>query len=136
KNIRNAMGTQILLQAGLWHRLGISYLAVTNCELFLSKYNDTSPVEDVVKAHCRAASFMAATGRIDEALTRIEQLDSSLLRSLKVYQYWASYLGLLKLRRAIHRGDLAAADLLVLQLSSSATLEPECAQEISICKID
>jgi len=42
-------------------------------------------------------------GRFDEALERLEDVDQEPLRTLKVYQYWSTYIGLLKLRRAIHR---------------------------------
>lgn len=59
KNIHNAMGSQILLQSSLWSRLGMSYLAWMNCELFLAKYKGDSPVEDVVKALCRGAYIVS-----------------------------------------------------------------------------
>ncbi|KAL7267537.1 APC5 protein [Rhizina undulata] len=136
KYIHNAMGSQILLQSSLWGRLGISYLSQLNCELFLAKYSKNSPVEDVVKAICRSAYIMSMRGKFDEALERLELVEQDSLRSLKVYQYWATYIGLLKLRRAIYRDDTAAADLLLQQLSSSPYVEPDCALEIAIARID
>lgn len=60
KHIKNAMGTQILTQAALWNRLGCSYLASMHCDLFLSKYTNSSPIEDVVKAKCKSASIVRA----------------------------------------------------------------------------
>lgn len=42
-------------------------------------------------------------GRFDEALEILEEVDQEALRTLNVYQYWSTYIGLLKLRRAIHR---------------------------------
>lgn len=46
---------------------------------------------------------MALRGKSDEALERLDQVDQECLRTLKVYQYWATYVGLLKLRQAIYR---------------------------------
>lgn len=103
KNIHNAMGSQILLQSSLWSRLGVSYLGWMNCELFLAKYKHDSPVEDVVKALCRGAYIMSMRGRFDEALERLDGVEQECLRTLKVYQYWATYVGLLKLRSAIYK---------------------------------
>lgn len=105
-------------------------------DLFLSKYTAHSPLEDIVKAECRSASMLSLTGRFDEALARIESLSPNLLRTLKINQYHSTYLGLLKLRRAIHHGDLSSADLLLLQLSSNQFPDPECALEIQMCEVD
>ncbi|PWW73845.1 hypothetical protein C7212DRAFT_300781 [Tuber magnatum] len=136
KNIHNAMGSQILLQSSLWSRMGISYLSWMNCEVFLSKYRVNSPIEDVVKALCRSAYIMSLRGKTDEALERLDQVDQECLRALKVYQYWATYVGLLKLRQAMYKGDTAAAELLLQQLSASPYVEPDCALEIAICRLD
>lgn len=53
--IHNAVGSQMILQSSVWSRLGISYLATLNCELYIMKYKKESPVEDIVKAICRSA---------------------------------------------------------------------------------
>ena len=45
-------------------------------------------------------------GRFDEALEKLEEVDQESLRTLNVYQYWSTYIGLLRLRRAIHRSVL------------------------------
>lgn len=102
KYIRNAMGSQVLLQSALWSRLGVAYLSRTNCVVFLKKYQNDSPVEDVVKAMCRDAYILSMTGRTKEALENLDNVSQDHLRSLKVYQYWAAYHGLIKLRRAIY----------------------------------
>ncbi|KAF8476143.1 anaphase-promoting complex subunit 5-domain-containing protein [Kalaharituber pfeilii] len=136
KNIHNAMGSQILLQSAIWGRLGISYLSWMNCELFLAKYKAQSPIEDAVKALCRGSYIISMRGRFDEAFERLEEVDQESLRTLKVYQYWATYIGLLKLRRAIYRGDIASADMLLEQLAASPLVEPDCALEIAMAKID
>ncbi|KAI5821094.1 anaphase-promoting complex subunit 5-domain-containing protein [Pyronema omphalodes] len=136
QQIYNAMGSQILLHSTLWSRLGISHMAGLNCTLFLSKYHDGSPSEDLVVALCRSAYIISMRGRFDEALDRLEQADPEALRSLKIYQYWASYIGLIKLRRAVFRNEFSAANLLLQQLTSSEQVEPDCALEISIARIE
>ena len=96
-------------------------------------------------------------GRFDEALEKLEEVDQEALRRLNVYQYWSTYIGLLKVRRAIHRsvnvlpasehiiatkslleirGDISSADTLLEQLAASPLMEPDCALEIALAKID
>ena len=48
---------------------------------------------------------MSLRGKADEALERLDQVDQECLRTLKVYQYWATYVGLLKLRQAMYKYD-------------------------------
>lgn len=136
QRIQNAMGSQILLQSTMWGRLGISQLAWINCELFLSKYSGASPSEDLVVALCRGAYIISMRGRFEEALDRLDQVDQEALRSLKIYQYWSSYVGVIKLRRAIYAGEFAAAELLLQQLTCTEQIESDCALEISIGRIE
>lgn len=103
QRIHNAMGSQILLESSLWLRLGVCQMAWINFELFLSKYEAISPSEDLVVALCRSSYLISMRGRFDEALERLDQVDQESLRSLKIYQFWASYIGLIKLRRAVFR---------------------------------
>lgn len=46
---------------------------------------------------------LCVRGRYDEALESIENIDQESIRSIKVYQYWANYVGLLKLKKAVAR---------------------------------
>lgn len=46
---------------------------------------------------------LAQRGRYEDALTRMEEIDKETLRTLKYSQYWTSNLGLIKLRRHLHR---------------------------------
>jgi anaphase-promoting complex subunit 5 len=136
QQINNAMGSQILLQSTLWSRLGVSQLAWINCELFLSKYDGGSPSEDLVNALCRSAYIISMRGRFDEALDRLDQVDQEALRSLKIYQYWSSYVGLIKARRAVFAGEFAAAELLLQQLISTEQIDSDFSLEISITRIE
>lgn len=89
-------------------------------ELFLQCYAEESPVEDVVHAICKSA-FLVGTlvtidlkrsdeieqlyqkGRYEDAIARMEEVDEETLRTLRYSQYWTANLGLLKLRRYLHR---------------------------------
>ncbi|KAF3941436.1 hypothetical protein ABW19_dt0208121 [Dactylella cylindrospora] len=132
--IHNAFGSQLILQSTVWSRLGVSYAAILNCELFVTKYRKNSPVEDIVKARCRSAFLIAQKGRFDEALDRLENMDAESLRTLKYYQHWATYGGLIRLRRELFRGDYAAAEYNLQQLLASSSTEPESLVEIQLCK--
>ena len=46
---------------------------------------------------------MAQRGRFNEALERMEEADAESLRTLRIQQYWATILGMLKLRRELYR---------------------------------
>ncbi|KAF3912649.1 hypothetical protein ABW21_db0201453 [Orbilia brochopaga] len=135
KGINNAFGSQMILQSAVWTRLGVNYAAVLNCELFITKYAKNSLVEDVVKAKCRTAFLIAQRGRFDEALERLGSIDQETLRTLKYYQYWATYGGLIRLKREIFRGDLAAAEYNLQQLLASSSTEPDCLIDIQLSKV-
>lgn len=44
---------------------------------------------------------MSMRGRAQQALDYLDNIDQDALRSLKIHQYWAAYVGLIKLRRAV-----------------------------------
>ncbi|KAF3917308.1 hypothetical protein AA313_de0209030 [Arthrobotrys entomopaga] len=135
KGIYNAIGSQMILQSSVWTRLGVNYAAVLGCELFLTKYWKNAPVEDLVKAQCRTAFLIAQKGRFEEALDKLENIDAESLRTLKYYQYWATYGGLIRLKRELFRGDFAAAEYNLQQLLASSSTEPECVVEIQLCRV-
>lgn len=57
---------------------------------------------------------MSLRGKADEALERLDQVDQECLRTLKVYQYWATYVGLLKLRQAMYKYDPSSCTVLLI----------------------
>lgn len=136
KGIHNAFGSQMMLQSAVWSRLGVAAAAIINCELFVGKYAKYAPTEDMVKAQCRSAFLIAQRGRFDDALDRLDNIDKESLRTLRFYQYWAMYGGLIRLKRELSRGDLSAAGYALHQLlSSSSTNEADCLIEIQLCKV-
>ena len=52
-----------------------------------------------------AKSFwqLAQRGRYEDSLTRMQEVDEEAMRTLRHFQYWASNLGIIKLRRHLHR---------------------------------
>ncbi|KAF3930182.1 hypothetical protein ABW20_dc0100928 [Dactylellina cionopaga] len=135
RGIHNAFGQQMVQQSSLWTRLGVNYAAVLSCELFVTKYRKNAPMEDIVKAECRTALLIAQKGRFEEALDKLENIDAECLRTLKYYQYWASYGGLIRLKRELFRVDFAAAEYNLQQLLAASSTEKECLVEIQLCKV-
>lgn len=46
---------------------------------------------------------LSQKGRYEDAIARMEEIDGETLRNLRYSQYWTAQLGLLKLRRHLHR---------------------------------
>ncbi|KAL9132294.1 MAG: hypothetical protein Q9175_006534 [Cornicularia normoerica] len=137
KNIANAVGSQMSMQFSIFGRLaGISCQAWLSGELFLQCYTDQSPVEDVVHCICKSALLLAQRGRYEDALTRMEEVDEETLRTLRHYQYWTSNLGLIKLRRHLHRDKLAAAETVLAQLQAPSNLGQDLRFSILTLEID
>lgn len=62
-------------------------------------------VLSLVNYHQQLTFFfkLAQKGRYDQAVTQLNKIPSDTLRTLKNQQHWTFYLGLLKLRRQLHR---------------------------------
>ncbi|KAH7037478.1 anaphase-promoting complex subunit 5-domain-containing protein [Microdochium trichocladiopsis] len=138
KNMKGMMGSQMALNISLWDRLGVSYLSSTGCEVFLRCHAQHSVFDDELKVTSRQASMLALRGKYDEALARLEGIDSNALRSWKPSQYWHKFRGIIKLRRDLHRNNLAGADYLLTQLlqNKADDLEPDLGFVIDNLHID
>ncbi|KAI9715902.1 MAG: hypothetical protein M1812_005722 [Candelaria pacifica] len=136
KNIKNVIGPQMLIQSSVFGRLGVMHLSWSYCDLFLRCYADHGPIEELLRCICRSAYMMVQRGRFDEAMARMDEVDVDSLRTLKHYQYWATFSGLLKLTHELHRNNLIAADHLLTQLQSSSESDPDIAVTISMLRID
>jgi anaphase-promoting complex subunit 5 len=136
KNMMNNIGAQMMLQSSLWSRLGVTELSWSYCEVFLRCYSRLAPFEDILKFTCRAAYLLAQKGHYDEAMEKLEGLDANALRSLKANQYWLMFRGILRLKRDLHKNNLAGADQLLSQLIQCRGGDPDLAFELSLLKID
>lgn len=46
---------------------------------------------------------LSQKGRHEDALARMDEIDEETLRNVRYLQYWTAHIGLLKLRRYLHR---------------------------------
>ncbi|KAH8196015.1 hypothetical protein TruAng_009822 [Truncatella angustata] len=138
RNMKSMMGSQMSLNIALWDRLGISFLSTTTCEVFLRCHAKHCVFDDELKVASRIASMLALKGKYDEALQRLENMDSNSLRSWKASQYWHKFRGIIKLRRDLHRNDLDGAEYLLSQLlqNKQEDLEPDLAFVIDSLHIE
>lgn len=116
KNMMDNIGSQMMVQSSLWSRVGNTHLAWSYCEVFLRCHSKLAPFDDILKFTSRAAYILAQKGLFNEAMERLESLDANALRSLKANQYWLMFRGILRLKRDLHKNNLAGADQLLLQL--------------------
>ncbi|KAI1211931.1 anaphase-promoting complex subunit 5-domain-containing protein [Annulohypoxylon truncatum] len=129
RNMKNMIGSQLSINIALWDRLGIAYLSMTTCEVFLRCHARHSIFDDELKVTSRQASILTLKGKYDEALGILEGMDANSLRAWKPSQYWHKFRGIIKLRRDLHRNNLDGAELLISQLlqSKNEDLEPDLA---------
>ncbi|KAI1483426.1 hypothetical protein K445DRAFT_61104 [Daldinia sp. EC12] len=129
RNMKNMVGSQLSINIALWDRLGIAYLSVATCEIFIRCHARNSIFDDELKVTSRQASMLTLKGKYDEALEILEGMDANSLRAWKPSQYWHKFRGIIKLRRDLHRNNLDGAELLLSQLlqSKNDDLEPDLA---------
>ncbi|KAK1452726.1 anaphase-promoting complex protein [Colletotrichum cuscutae] len=138
RNMKNMFGAQLSILIALWDRLGLSQLSAMDCEIFLRCHARHSIFDDELKVTSRLASQLAARGKFDEALQKLEALDENALRSWKPSQYWYKYRGIIKLKRDLHHNNLDGAEQLLSQLlqSKKDDLEPDMAFVVDLLHID
>ncbi|KJZ79321.1 hypothetical protein HIM_01472 [Hirsutella minnesotensis 3608] len=138
RNLKSMFGSQLSLQAALWHRLGQTYLSVLNSDTFLRCHAMHSVFDDELKHTCRLSLELAERGRYTEGLEKLESSDANSLRSWKPSQYWHKYRGILKLKRDLRHNKLDGAERLLNQLLQSKMddLEPDMAFIIDSMNID
>lgn len=138
KNMKNMFGSQLSLYAALWTRLGVNSMTTMTCEIFLRCHAEHSVFDDELKLTCRLAFSLADRGKYDEALETLDGVERNSLRSWKPSQYWHKCRGIIKLKRDLHRNNLAGARQLLHQLLQvqKDDLEPEMAFTIDTLHID
>ncbi|KAH3986954.1 hypothetical protein HBH98_025910 [Parastagonospora nodorum] len=129
ENVSNH-GTQMLLQATLFSRLGLPHMANVHCELLLDCYYGSCPVDESIRAIGRRAFTMSSEGRYDEAIATLEAIDANTHKSLKYHQYLVLCTGVIKFKRAIRRSNWAACAHLL------NTVQPQPAADPSSTPLD
>ncbi|KAK2819988.1 hypothetical protein FQN49_007831 [Arthroderma sp. PD_2] len=136
KDRHDSMGPQMMLHASLYGRLGLTHITWAMYETFLECYSDLSPIEDNLRATCRSSQLLSWSGRHDDAVKQMNSFPSETLQSLKHQQTWAFFMGLLKLRRQLHRDDQRAAEHILTQLEGASPPDPEVSTTLNLMKVD
>ncbi|KAL8695853.1 MAG: hypothetical protein Q9224_003114 [Gallowayella concinna] len=78
---------------------------------------------------------LARKGQYDEAISRMDMVEPEALRTLKYQQFWNTNLGILKLRRHLHKDELDAGEHILVQLRTAPAEVPELQFNISILEV-
>ncbi|KAL6713553.1 APC5 protein [Lecanora helva] len=136
KSAVNVVGSQMSMHSAIFGRIGVNCQAWLSGELFLQCYAKHSPVEDVIHCVCRSSFLLSQRGRYEDAIVRMEEIGEENLRTLRYYQYWTAQVGLLKLRRYLHQGNIIAAENVLTQLRTPLNLSQELNFSVSILEIE
>ncbi|KAL1961512.1 hypothetical protein VTN77DRAFT_1653 [Rasamsonia byssochlamydoides] len=136
KNLLTSMGPQLLFQASLFARIGLSHIALLHCDIFRECYAGKAPFEDYLKTTFRSCQLLAQSGCYKQAIARINEISPEMLRSLKANQHWSYYSGILKLQRQIYRDDTIAAEHLLSQLQDMQLPEIDLSLHLSFLEIE
>lgn len=132
----NSQGAQMLLQSTLYSRLGITHLSDVYCDLLLHCYGDSCPIDEHIRAVCRCAFSLMQSGRYEEALRLLDAIDPAAHRTLKFHQYVFFCTGIVKLKRAIRRGDWTSCASLFTSLKPDSSTDPEITFHLYDARID
>lgn len=136
KGVMNVVGPTLLMKGSVYGRIGVTQLAWSSGETFLECYSSDAPAEDILKCKCRLASLLVQRGRYTAAMEMMESVPAHIKRVLKYNQYWTFYMGMLKLRRYLHRHDIDAASYLLQQLKGQGAPDLELNLTLSLLEID
>ncbi|KAK3944020.1 hypothetical protein QBC46DRAFT_306265 [Diplogelasinospora grovesii] len=108
--VKIMLAPRLIMTIAMWDRLGLSTMSTMLSEVSLICHTADTVFDDEIKTHCRLAGTLAARGRYDEALARVNSLRSrNTLRSLKHGQFWQQYRAQLMLRRELAHDNLDIA---------------------------
>ena len=136
KGITNVVGPTLLMRGSVYNRIGLTQLAWLSGETFLECYSDDAPAEDILKCKCRLASLLVQKGRYKAATEMMESVPPHIMRVLKYHQYWTFCMGMLKLRRYLHRHDIDAGMYMLQQLKGQGAPDLEVSFTLSLLEID
>ena len=73
------------------------------CALYLQKRTNGRSAYLLTDVVAKNFGQLAQRGRYEDSLTRMQEVDEEAMRTLRHFQYWAFNLGIIKLRRHLHR---------------------------------
>jgi anaphase-promoting complex subunit 5 len=106
-SLTNLFGPFLGLQASLWDRLGLGWLAEQSCDLFLRLHSRSAMFDDELRVSCRLAAAAGARGDYAEAMDILKRLEGDPLRSWRPAQFCQKYRDMIDLTRALNRGGAA-----------------------------
>lgn len=138
KNMKGLFGSQLLLSASLWNRLGLAHLSSITSEVFLRCHTQEASFDDELRLTCRLALMLSAKGQYDAALSRLSGLSENSLRYWKASQYWHKCRGTIKLQRDLRHNNLDGAEQLLDQLLQSKhdDADPEAAYMVDFLHVE
>ncbi|KAI5357428.1 Putative tetratricopeptide-like helical domain superfamily, anaphase-promoting complex subunit 5 [Septoria linicola] len=118
-------------------RLGQSHLANRQYDLADTIHISHCPISDRVRSNCRAALALAHRGSYDQALAVLDGATSVARGILKSETRVKAFLGLVRLRRSIHRGNHEASTYYLNQLSPLlSSADPEFTHEMHSLQVE
>ncbi|KAH0536380.1 hypothetical protein FGG08_006754 [Glutinoglossum americanum] len=143
KGVTNVIGSQVLLKSSLWSRLGQLAIAphLGNTETNLVFIPQESALSRLMNAKlsslaCVLQLQMTLKGRYDDAMAKLDEIEVEDMKNLRIYQYWTTFSGLLKLKRQLHRGNFDAATEFLSQLLTAPSVDPDVSFELTLLRYD
>ncbi|KAL1301515.1 hypothetical protein AAFC00_005758 [Neodothiora populina] len=109
-DIRNMIPSQLRLQSAMFNRLGQMSLAGQYLDITQQIHGSTASKPDLLSTVLQNAYNLAMSGRYDEALELLRQNNPAPLHTLRLDQTFLAFAAMVQLRRALHQGELWAAE--------------------------
>ncbi|KAF9632671.1 anaphase-promoting complex subunit 5 [Lasiodiplodia theobromae] len=135
-NIRSNIGSQMLMQASLYGRLGATDLSDAVCDILRICYGNVCPIEDILRSTCHSAYIRSQAGDYAGAFEILDSINQTDHRTLKFHQYISNYAALLKTKQALRRSDFTAATHFLDALRAFRPTDPEVLYQLSILEVD
>ncbi|KAI9733362.1 MAG: anaphase promoting complex subunit 5 [Cirrosporium novae-zelandiae] len=136
KNVTNAIGPQLMLQASTFGRLGITQLACSYVKIFLRCYASGSPVEETIRAVCRNSFLLVHKGHYKEAMKIMSDIYSECRCTLRYHQYWVFFSQLLHIQHALYRDEQKTFESISAQLESLPPDDTELVFTLFILRLE
>lgn len=153
-NLEGSMGPQLLEQASILARLGVTNLSQVHCKLVIDCYAGDVLAQDTLRARCRDAYAATLASDYKTAEKLLSAVGPEVHRNLQLHQFVTTLNGILNLQRELHQyaavtllwkvqctdccfsNDLIKAELLINSLKNTPCLDPELRFQIALLRVD
>ncbi|KAF1344748.1 anaphase-promoting complex subunit 5-domain-containing protein [Delphinella strobiligena] len=115
-NISNMIPSELRVHSAVFNRLGQASLAEQYCSTMHRIHGSTASKPDLLNTVLQAAYMRATAGKYEEALEMLRQNNPAPLKTLRLDQTFLAFVGMVQLRRALHRNELWAAEQYLRQV--------------------